>query len=64
MKLYRVVEFNPTTGLITPVNKTLYKSSSQAKAMRTRYLQEKNRYEFAKLVFVQTSNDIEWTKHK
>lgn len=62
MKLYRVVEFYPSLGRIMPVTKTLYRSTSQAEAMRTRILQRRG-YDRENLVFIEET-DTEWTKVK
>lgn len=65
MKLYRVVEFHPSLGRIMPVTKALYRSLSQARAMRTRHLYRNSGANLPKgqLVFIEET-DTEWTKLK
>lgn len=68
MKLYRVVQFHPSLGKVLPIHNRLYRSPSQARAMRTRHLgsmglPRDEKYELAKLVFVEAT-DTDWSKLK
>lgn len=65
MKLYRVVAFLPGQGEVVPINKRIYRSVSQARAMRTRYLRGwwHSDPPAGHLVFVQEA-EVEWAKLK
>jgi hypothetical protein len=60
VKLWRVVEFMPGRGGVFPINNTLYRSFSQAQAMRTRYLRNRG-FENTDRVFIQET-ETDWVK--